>query len=189
MRCVLVCGFVVLALVIAGCVESKTDVDEVVAETEQEATTETEPGGAAEPEQKTVDNGNFTLTVDLTIYDKNDETDGTRSEEFQNPTPELIREKFNLLDWQNPLHISSLMLSRGVVNKPGYVYFVVGGTLRPKVPDDQVTALWGELPVGQAQTHVYFSPPITSKQQALELLLSFLAQDDRYRTLVKWEEQ
>ena len=139
-------------------------------------------------ETSAVPNSNvLTLTIFKTIYDQNDETDGTKSKIFVDPTPDIIREQFGALDWENPLHRNNIHLHKGVVNTPDHIYLTIGGTLKPRNADEHFEATWLEMPEGQTVSK-QSNGPITSEEHALELLLSFLAQDDKYRTAVQWSE-
>lgn len=129
----------------------------------------------------------LTLTVYLTIYDDSDETEGTKTQTFDDPTPEVIREQFQALDWTNPRHSCGMTLSRGVVTSPEVVSLAISGTLGAADLDKSMRAIWSERANGSAawKHHVY--QPIDKSELAMDLLLSFLAQDDRYRSLVEWK--
>ena len=86
----------------------------------------------------------FTMSVFKTIYDESDDTDGTESATFVDPSPDTIREQFDALDWENPLHANSVSLYRGRVNTPNHISLAIGGALNPRNVDEELQAQWSE---------------------------------------------
>ena len=172
MRTVTFGVLLLVSTVVAGCTESTGPSPDLSGE---EVSTESDPS-------------TISLTIFTTVYDENDDTDGTKSKTLPDPTPDVIREQFNALNWEDPLHSNSVVLHRGVVNTPDYIKLSISGTLKPRNPDEQMEVQWSELPAGQTVWKHMGYGPIASKEQAIELLVSFLAQDVEYRTAVEWTE-
>lgn len=108
---------------------------------------------------------------------------------FDDPTPELIREQVNNVDWTDPDNEFDVGL-RG--NYPGsyknHCSFHIGGSLNPNDPDRAMYVIWSEIPDGEDVWNVFHFRGLKSSDQATELLTSFLKRDDQFRTMVGWEQ-
>jgi hypothetical protein len=103
-------------------------------------------------------------------------------------TPDVVTARFKALEWNHPTTQYGITLSRGELNAPDRIKL----SIYEEFLDERQT-MWKakleETPPGETDDKLYLFEPLESPDVALKMLLSFLAEDGEYRTMVAWQEQ
>lgn len=98
-------------------------------------------------------------------------------------TPELIKEKVESLDWNNPKLASNVSVQRGSQIHS----FWIEGSLKPVQEEEALFAGWnGKNPqTGIGSTNA--TVPLKSIDEGVALLVSYFKDDDQWKTMVEWK--
>jgi hypothetical protein len=129
----------------------------------------------------------MTVVATTDIYDASGE-DSDQKMETADATPENVTRMFNALDWQHPTNTCGIAVSRPAGTSPlDRDKLVIRREYGDRGEPIVLLATLQETPPGASDDEFYKLQPLESPEVGLQLLLSFLAQDGKYRTMVQWQ--
>ena len=105
---------------------------------------------------------------------------------FDEPTVKIIREQFESLEWENPLHSIDIAVAQGGRFFPNHHILAIAGTLNATGEQKPLVATLREQKDGVVVKDLQ-SEILDSRTTAVDLLVSFFKQDGEYLDDVKWE--
>lgn len=128
------------------------------------------------------------LTAATEIRDASGTTQDQKIESAD-ATPENVAKLLNGLDWKHPHNGCGIALTRAPgSSSPDHAKLSISFDAPETGVERVIRARLEETPPGESDEKYYSFQPIESPEFGLQLLLSFLAQDGKYRTMVEWQE-
>jgi len=110
--------------------------------------------------------------------------------ETADATPENVTRLFHGLDWEHASNGCGIALTRNAGSSSADRAKLSINLDSPEEGAQRViTASLEEIPPGDSEEKFFEFQPLKSPDVGLQLLLSFLAQDGKYRTMVEWRER
>lgn len=146
------------------------------------------PVAPAAAPSATTNAASMKLVIMTEIYDSNGESQDQEIESMD-ATPDVLTERFRGLDWNHPANRYGIAISGGDINSTDRKKLSIAEELPEGSSQTVLAARLEETPPDASSEKYYTFQPIESPDIALKLLVSFLAQDGAYRTMVDWQEQ
>ena len=153
-----------------------------------DTSTPTPSGGSDDSPGSGANGWELNMRVQINVIDDEGGEETESVQDFPDPDGAVIDEKVRSIDWQNTRLRPCVNLGSSIFERINFIQ-IKGGLGTPNT-DGPFRAYWAGEEDGEDGKVSFYrqSPPLDSLDTAIDLLVSFRNDDQKWRTLVQWSD-